>query len=241
MDKIKILIIEDELIVAEEIKELLVAQGYEVIGVADRSERAKDIVEKQKPDLVIADINIKGDVDGITLAEEFIEMFKPAIIFLTAYYDKEFIDRAKKVKPAAYLVKPFEAKNLLTALEIAISNRSDSPTSEDKSDTYKVNDGIFIKEQHKFVKVSLNIILYVEAVGSYIDIHTEKGKITLAINLKNFEERLADQRFFRIHRSFLVNLDKIEELSGNTIYINQKPIPVSGPHREEFMKRYKFI
>jgi DNA-binding LytR/AlgR family response regulator len=239
MEKIKILIVEDELIVSEEIKEILIESGYDVVGQADNGSKSLGLAEQHLPDLVVMDINIKGEMDGITVAGILRQKLNPAIIFLTAYYDKAFIDRAKKIQAAAYLVKPYDKKNLLAAIEMAIGNQGKS--LGETNDSYRVNDGIFIKEQSNFVKIHLDAILYVEAVGSYIDIHTTTGRQTLAINLKTFEERVGDPRFFRVHRSFLVNLNAIEVLSGNTIQIKDRSIPISGPHRDEFMKRYKFI
>jgi DNA-binding LytR/AlgR family response regulator len=241
MEKINVLIVEDELIVSEEIRELLIAQGYFVIGQAADSNSALSIIEEVVPDVVLMDINIKGAMDGIELANVILSRYQPAIIFLTAFYDNYFIERAKTVRPAAYLVKPFDEKNLIAAIEIAFGNGALQVATIPNETTYKVNDSIFFRNQSRFTKFSIPSIMYVKAEGSYIDIVTESGKTTLAINLKKFEARLADPRFMRVHRSYLVNLDCVDSLAGNTLYVREESIPISSEHRDEVMKRFKLI
>jgi DNA-binding LytR/AlgR family response regulator len=241
MQKVKILIVEDEWIVSEEIKELLIKNKYDVIGQAEDAESALAIVHESPADIALLDINIKGDKDGIELAQELNQTNTCAIIFLTAFDDKYFLDRAKKVKPAAYIVKPFEERNLKVAIEMAFNNLSETAVEEGHDNPYFVGDQIFIKDNSRFRKILLNDILYVEAVGSYTDIHFTTGKTTLAINLKAFEGKLSDPKFMRVHRSFLINTDKVDEYEGNSIYISQKSIPLSASRKEEFLKRFKFI
>jgi DNA-binding LytR/AlgR family response regulator len=241
MEKISVLVVEDELIVSEEIKEVLIANGYHVIGQAAEAKKALSIIEEAVPDVVLMDINIKGSMDGIELANEILSKYQPAIIFLTAFHDNYFIERAKTVRPAAYLVKPFDEKNLIAAIEIAFGNTSLQVASLPEETTYKVNDSIFFKSQTRFTKFSVASILFVKAEGSYIDVFTESGKTTLAINLKQFEARLADPRFMRVHRSYLINLDRVDSLSGNILYIHEERIPVSLENRDDLMKRFKLI
>ena len=241
MEGIRVLIVKDELIVSEEIKEMLIQNGYEVIGQAKSAKVALEILTQTPADIAITDINIKGDTDGIELAYEIVKNHSCAIIFLTAYDDSRFLDRAKKVKPAAYIVKPFEERNLKVAIEMAFSSLDNSIEEDHSSDSFFIADSIFIKDNNRFKKIRLDDVLYIEAVGSYSDIHIGDDKITLSINLKKFEERLSDPNFLRVHRSYLINTEKIDEFEGNTIYIKKNPIPLSASHREEFLKRLKLI
>jgi DNA-binding LytR/AlgR family response regulator len=240
MEKISVLVVEDEWIVSEEIKEILIQQGYDVVGQADDSNGALEILEKYTPDILLLDINIKGNLDGIELANLVLTKQQPIIIFLTAYHDQYFLNRAKQAKPAAYIVKPFDEKNLIAAIEIAVSNTA-LPNNNSEELSYKVNNFIFYKTQTKFSKIEISNISFVKAEGSYIEVVSPEAKVTLALNLKNFESKLADRRFMRVHRSYLINLEQVDSFSGNTIYIGEEAIPISTELREDVLKRFKFI
>ena len=240
MQKIRVLIVEDEWIVSEEIKELLDRNGYEIVGQTEDDLGALRMLDTHQVDVALLDINIKGERDGIELAEEIAGKHSCAIIFLTAYDDEQFLNRAKKVRPAAYIVKPFEARNLQNAIEIAFNNQIATKLPP-REESYTITDFIFIRENSRFKKVSIESILFVEALGSYTDIYTDSGKITLAINLKTFTENLDNPKFMRIHRSFLINLSKIDEYEGNCVFINKTMIPISSTHKDEFLNRFKFF
>lgn len=240
MSSARILIVEDQVIVSEEIKEILLAKGYEVIAQCTSAEEAHEALEKYACDVAILDINIEGDKDGIELAGEILEKHRCAIIFLTAYADKQFLARAKRVKPAAYIVKPFEETNLQMAIEIAFNNLLEAGV-EPKQEGFRVKDFIFIKDNTRYRKIKLDQIKYAEAEGSYTKVLMDEASLTLAINLKTFEQHLSSPEFMRIHRSYVINLQKIEEYEGNRVFINQKPIPISSTFKEDFMRRFTFL
>ncbi|MFT4738884.1 MAG: DNA-binding LytR/AlgR family response regulator [Cyclobacteriaceae bacterium] len=242
MQKIKVLIVEDEWIVSEELKELLVKHDFEVIGQAEDANAAMELAAANTPDILLTDINIKGDKDGIELAAEFIKKYNCAVIFLTAYYDDHFLRRAKRVDPAAYIIKPFEERNLIVAIDLAFSKLSATDDVEDRQNhNYLLNDRIFVRDKHKFVRLDIEDIVFIEADGSYSKIVTIDSEFTLAINLTTLEEKIDHPSFFRIHRSYLVNMFKIEGLAGNLVEIKHHSLPVSLSHREELAKRLKLI
>lgn len=240
MKNISVLIVEDEWIVSEEIMEVLTQSGYNVVGQVEDGNSALDILKEKEVDVALLDINIKGVMDGIELAHDIVKEFNCAIIFLTAFDDDHFINRAKKVKPAAYIVKPYQARNLEMAIEMAFNNllASENPP---KNESFFMPDYVFVKENSRFLKVRLEDIYFAEAVGSYTDIHIESGKKTVAINLKAFESSIDSSVFLRVHRSYLVNLSHIGAIDGNRVFINEKPIPISSSHKNELMERFKFI
>ena len=116
----KILIVEDEMIVAEEMADALRLLGYQVPAIVPSGEQAIQIVAKLKPDLVLMDINLQGDVDGIEAADSIRDSFQIPIVFLTAYSDTKTLERAKATEPFGYLLKPFEERELQTTIEIAL-------------------------------------------------------------------------------------------------------------------------
>ena len=122
MSSIKIIIVEDELIIAEDMKEMLLNMQYEVIGIANGCDEAEQILSRDIPDIALIDINLRGDEDGISLAMSIRKRYDIPIIFITSFSDKATVERAKQVKPNGYIVKPFEKEDLYTTIEIALDN-----------------------------------------------------------------------------------------------------------------------
>ncbi len=142
MSKLRILIVEDEPVIAENISMYLDNADFEVSGIAYDSIEAKEQLLTNTPDAAILDVNLESEQDGIDIAGYINEKFQLPFLFLTSYSDKETLERAKKVKPSGYIVKPFNEKTLLASLEIAISNftseknHSLPPLSLDKINGY---------------------------------------------------------------------------------------------------------
>jgi PAS domain S-box-containing protein/putative nucleotidyltransferase with HDIG domain len=120
MPKVKVLVVEDESLVARDIQNMLRSLSYEVLGVVASGEMALQKASKSAPDLVLMDIVLKGDIDGISAAEKLWEEFSIPVIYLTAYADETTFQRAKLTKPFGYLLKPFEERELQTTIEMAL-------------------------------------------------------------------------------------------------------------------------
>lgn len=242
--KIKVLIVEDEWIVSEEIKEVLVLHGFEVVGQTDNSEDALAMAEQHTPDIALLDIHIQGQNDGIETAKLLSEKYKNiAIIYLTAFADSSHLDRAKRTKPAAYMIKPFEPRNLAISIDLAFSNLQQStPTPTAKKDqVIALDDRIFIKENHKYIKLLISEILYVEAFGSYCEVTTTEDKHTFSFNLKQFQEKINHSTIYRVHRSFIINLEKVDAINGNMVMIQDRNIPIGESYRKAFAGKFNMI
>ncbi|HNR16689.1 MAG TPA: response regulator [Chitinophagaceae bacterium] len=135
MSKIKVLLVEDEPVIAENVSLYLDNNDFEVSGIAYDSEEAMDQLKLNTPDAIILDINLESDKDGIDIAGYINAVYQLPFVFLTSYSDKVTLERAKKVKPSGYIVKPFNEKTLLASLEIAISNHA----AEKNHDLPKLN------------------------------------------------------------------------------------------------------
>jgi len=120
----KIAIVEDEKLIALDIKQRLGQLGYEVVGLADSAPSALILVARTSPDLVLMDIHLRGDIDGIEAADQIKTQFNLPVVFLTAHADTKTLDQAKATQPFGYLVKPVETHNLSTSIEIAIARHS---------------------------------------------------------------------------------------------------------------------
>lgn len=120
MSKKKALIVEDEVIIAEDIKQILLSLDYEVVGIATKYTTALDSLETNDMDVALVDIMLGGSKNGIDLAHQIIERFKIPFIFLTSHADAATVKKAKETQPSAHLLKPFSKDDLFTTLEIAL-------------------------------------------------------------------------------------------------------------------------
>ncbi|MDF1697264.1 MAG: response regulator transcription factor [Saprospiraceae bacterium] len=120
--KIKILIIEDEPLIARDLKRICTKLGYHVIGIAYQSSQALDMLHSRSYDLILSDINIKGHLDGIEIGKIIREKYDKPLIYVTSFADINTIHRAKETTPNGYVVKPFDEKDIYSSIEIALFN-----------------------------------------------------------------------------------------------------------------------
>ncbi|WP_299755824.1 LytTR family transcriptional regulator DNA-binding domain-containing protein [uncultured Pontibacter sp.] len=248
MTKPKILISEDEVIIAEDLAASLEELGYETCAI-DTGEDTIDMIRATHPDLVLLDINLRGDADGVDIGSRIREEFGIPFIYLTAYADPATIDRAKKTEPDGFLVKPFDEKSLRSAIEIALykhdSNHKDSKPANGASfnpkDKEIATDYIFVKVKHRIIKVHYSDILWVEAYDNYSFIVTADQKYLVSSTLKDMEQKLPSQNFVRVHRSYIANLDKIEALEENSVVFSKGEIPIGKSYKKALMSRFNII
>lgn len=120
--KLKVLIVEDEVLIAKHIEDALINGGFSVVGIAHDSETALDYISNRQPNFIILDINIDGQKDGIEVAEIVKSKYDIPFMFLTALSDIQTLDRAKKVNPCGYIVKPFKTRDLVSSITIGLYN-----------------------------------------------------------------------------------------------------------------------
>ncbi len=243
---VKILIVEDEMLIAAKISTLLTELGYEVTGILARAEDALAHAAENVPDIALLDIRLKGKMDGVELAQALQKERELPIIFLTANADEVTFNRAKAAKPYAFISKPFKKLDLQRAIELTISRMADNQAiaiEENHSDEapFILSDRIFVRHKDSMVKIFLEDILYIEADRNYCRIFTKNKEYLLAITLKIMEEKLPTQHFIRVHRSFIVNLAQIDEVAESHLIIARKAIPLSKSLREELLKRIQTI
>jgi len=245
---IKILVVEDEMIIGAKISMQLTSLGYEVTGMLPRGEEAVLHVQQNKPDIILLDINLKGKIDGIETARQIQLQNNIPIIYLTANADEATFNRAKPTKPAAFISKPFKQLDLQRAIELTISrmaeqdNGSSIQESTDNSgQSFILSDRIFIRHKEKMVKIMLADILYMEADRNYSHIFTTTKEYVLSVTLKTIEEKLPVKLFQRIHRSYIINIMHVDEVAENHAIIAQKPIPLGTGIKEQLMQRLQTL
>ena len=244
---ISILIVEDNMIIGAKVSMLLTELGYEVAGIIPRAEEALLNIENNPPDILLLDIHLKGNMDGIELAHQMQVSRDIPIIYLTSNSDEKTFDRAKKTRPFAFISKPYKKLDLQRAVELTLSRMADKNTEakstpQDES-PFILSDRIFVRHKDKMVKVFIHDILFVEADRNYCMVHTTEKEFLLTVPLKVLEGHLPDGKFMRVHRSFVVNLGKIDALADNHEYLvfGQKNVPVSRRFKEAVVKRLRLI
>jgi DNA-binding LytR/AlgR family response regulator len=230
--EIKIGIVEDELIIAEKIKRLLAGMGYLTCEPVSNYDEALAMIAKEKPDMLLLDINLSSKKDGIDLAEQINKQYRLPFIFLTANSDSATIERAKKVNPNAYLVKPFNKDELFASIEIAFNNYSTTKSAATAT-VAVLKDFIFIKDNHRFVKLLFDDIVYIESRENYVVIHTkEKRSNIIRSTFTDFITELPAEKFYRTHRGFAVQTGLIENVQPTEVSAYGFNIPISNTYRE---------
>jgi two-component system, LytTR family, response regulator LytT len=250
MSKTNILIVEDENIVAKDIQQSLKKLGYNVIDIASSGETAIKIAEEKKPDLILMDIMLKGEMSGIDAAEHVKKNLNIPIIFLTAYADESTLNKAKITEPYGYIIKPFKEVDLHTSIEMAIyKHEKEDAVRKERDFLYSLvenkeaKDIIFIKSNSKLVKVKTADIYYVEALKDYVIINTTVGRYTIHSTMKDIESKLSPADFIRVHRSYIVRVDKIASIEQPNVIIedDKKVIPIGGSYKDDLLKRLNLI
>lgn len=250
MANINILVVEDEIIVSKDIQNSLKRLGYSIVGSAASGEKAIEAALKEKPDLILMDIMLKGDMNGIEAAEKIKEKVNIPIIFLTAYAEDSTLSKAKMVEPYGYILKPFKEIDLKTAIEVAIyKHAKEIEVIKERDLLFQIveskedNDFVFIKSKSKFVKINISDISLIEALKDYVIIHTKEGKFTVHSTMKDIEKKFDFENFFRVHRSFIININKIISIEHSNILLEgySKAIPIGGSYKESFSKKMKWV
>jgi two-component system, response regulator PdtaR len=254
---VKILLIEDQQIIAEDLEGLLTDWGYQVVGCAASGNEALSLFKEYQPDLALVDVHIEGDTDGIEVVKQFNKTRPIPIVYLTAQADAETIERAKSSHPFAYLLKPFDEQSLQISLDLAfdifakhksvfskIDDTPPSPANEVKLNAEMIlqnDDSIFIKQNYRFVKLNKDDIILIEADRNHSFIHTKQHRYIVRMPLVTVVERLQNDKLVRVHRSFAVNIKHVQEFNESEIILNGKDIPFSNNYRDEFLRNFNIM
>jgi DNA-binding LytR/AlgR family response regulator len=231
-------IVEDELLVADSMSEMLKELGYEVSKPAISYSRAIKMIEDFNPELLLLDIQLAGSKDGIELAETVRTSHNMPVIFLTANSDAATINRAKNVKPNAFLVKPFTQNELFAAIEIASHNFTEQNRDWAAPANPAYPNILMVKDSNSIVKVYVHEILYLQAEHVYVTIHLKDGrKLTVRSGLKDYLQNFDPRFFYLVHRSYAANLKHVHKIEGNEIVLNRHRIPIGKTQKEELLQR----
>lgn len=253
MTKANVLVVEDEFIVSKDIQSSLKKLGYNVVGAAPSGEKALEILETEQPDVVLMDIMLKGEMNGIETAEIVKNQYSIPVIYLTAYADEATLSKAKVTEPYGYILKPFKEIDLHTSIEMALyKHKKELEVERERDMLYSLvenkekdpaHEFIFVKSNSKLVKLNMKEIYFIEALKDYVVINTAETRYTIHSTMKDIETKLGGDQFIRVHRSFIVRLDKIASIDFPNLQLenDRKLIPIGGSYRDELTARIKML
>lgn len=219
MKRVKIYILEDEIITQELIKQTLENLQFKVCGMATNAEIALKEIELLKPDIAILDIRVEGVQTGIWLGNQLSIPF----IYLTAFNDIETIKKAITSKPAGYLIKPFNNKDLFIAVELALSKIKNTAQ-------------IIIKDKDRNIVVLEEHILFAKKEDQYLTLYFKDSEKLIRSSIKDFLGQLNSTSFLQVHRSYVINKNYITAFNNKEITINNSSIPISKSFAKEVLE-----
>ena len=241
----RILVVEDEAIVRKDIQSTLEKLGHSVVGTAAEGSTAIEVADRERPDLVLMDIMLKGDMSGIEAAMIIHGAYGIPVIFLTAYSDESTLSRARVAEPYGYIVKPFKAIDVQTTVEMALHRHAHDAEVRRERDalhemaTRESAGPLFLKHQGRQLRVNLEDIYYISALKDYVSVHVKDRRYIVHGTMKSIESRLPPDKFMRIHRSFIVRLDKVEAIDAPHVIMEdgKGSIPIGDSYYGKLLER----
>jgi two-component system, LytTR family, response regulator LytT len=233
--EIRILIIEDEALIAQKIKMQLESFGYQIAGVFYNFEAATPAIQELDFDVLITDINLGDGIDtksGIVLAQQLKEIKECPIIFLTAFSDKDTIKKATTVSPSAYLVKPVNEANLFAAVQLAVENFTSNQSKESEEES--TPDYFFVKMGKKYIKIFWKDVYYMQAIKNYVKICTREQTSGVLVAgslqqvLQNMIPESLQNRFIKINRAEAIAKEIVTQVSDDEVVTPYGTFSVSG-------------
>lgn len=226
MKNTKILIVEDEILIAEDLKDTLQILGFTAIELAHDKKTALQKLETFCPQITLLDIRLEKDTEGIEIGNFIASKKLGQFIYITAHSDVEMVKKIIYTNPSAYITKPVKKSDLFASISLAL---------EQSKVTNSVTRHLAIKDGYDTVKIDMATIRFVEAEGNYLNIHCVDKKYVARQSMESFIKELDSDMFYKIHRSFLVNVRRIVRYSKKEICLdNGKIIPVSRNIKADF-------
>lgn len=251
MAQTNVLVVEDESIVSKDIQHSLKKLGYNVVGAAATGEQAVKLAVETQPDIILMDIMLKGEMNGIEAATQIRTETNIPVIFLTAYADESTLNKAKVTQPYGYIIKPFKEIDIHTSIEMALyKHKKEAEVLKERDLLFNLVEGqgttkdlLFVKSNSRLVKLKMSDIYYIEALKDYVVINTLNTRYTIHSTMKDIEAKLQDSDFLRVHRSFIVRIDKIVAIEQPNLILenDKKIIPIGGSYKDDLAKRLNLV
>lgn len=238
---IRVLIVEDEPLYADQLELHLQNLGYEPVGPAANARTALALFRTEAIDLALLDVQLRGPMDGIELAAELLALRPVPLLFLTSRADDATFARARPLGPAAYLIKPVAPDALQRAMALAVDSFATQYTAPDApaAPASHPSDALFVKENGLLEKIRLSEIQSVEANDKVCRVILAGRTVQVRMPLRELVRHLPPEHFVQIQRSYFVNLDHIERLDPvrNLVQVGELLLPVSETYHAELLRR----
>lgn len=244
MDAARLVIVEDDAVIAADLGTLLTDLGHRVVATCPDAAGALQAVAVHRPDLVLLDINLGQGRDGVHIAERLNAEEQVPFVFITGHTDQRTLDRVKATRPAGFIIKPFDEDDLRAQIGIALARQSAQADAGERNAEHRQQgsrgaEALFVRDKGRLVKVPVHDIRYVEADNNYVVVHTADRRYVMACSLSSMEERLASSFFVRIHRRYLVDVRRITGLREREAHLGELVLPVGKTHKEELRLRWE--
>ncbi|MCI5055847.1 MAG: response regulator [Flavobacteriales bacterium] len=228
----RILVIEDEIIIAEDLRSNLEEMNYEVVCVAINYKEVVAFLEKDIGfDIALVDIMLGGAKNGFDVARLIKQKRNAPFIFLTSYSDQNTLEDARELEPAGYVLKPYNVKDLYAAIEIVpLKQQTQNPKNSTDENI------IFIKNKDVLKKVDVNKISRIKADGNYLELYYLGERVLVRSTLDKFLSAY-NTDLIRVHKSYAVNLHAIDSLSGAFIQTGDIQIPIGTTYKKELLNK----
>lgn len=221
----RILIVDDETTIAEMCETMLTDLGYQVVGKAHTYNSAIAQMQSKQIDLIMLDIDLKEEKNGIDLANHIKSELKIPFLYLTSFADNLTVKMAVQTIPEAYLIKPFTEEDLFTTIEVIRSKK-------------EIDHTIQIKNGHEVINLSANDVALIKSDNNYLELYVNQKKHLIRSSLETFLKENDYPNFVRIHRSYVVNLLKVSSFSRQHVIVGDFKCPISRSYKQELFERF---
>lgn len=228
---IKCVVVDDEEMARKMMEQLIKRlDKWQLIASCENVMQARDFLQKNKVDVLFLDIEM-GELSGLDLLK--IIKVQPEVIIVSS--KEKYAFDAFEFEVTDYLLKPVALDRFMKAIE-----RVESRLARDEQN-YATSESVFVKANNQIMSIKLTDIQWVEAYGDYVNIYTEKDRLVIHSTMKGIESKLPSDQFLRVHRSYIIRLDKINSIDDTLIVIGKKLIPIGDSYKGDLMNRLKFL
>ncbi|RYU95535.1 LytR/AlgR family response regulator transcription factor [Emticicia agri] len=243
MTLLKILIIEDEIITATDLKEILRQNGHIVTAIAKNYSETLIALNKELPDLVLIDIQLRNSsLDGIEIAKILTSVYMIPFVFLTSHSETQMFERAKTTNPAAYLLKPIRHQEVVFQIELAYNHYIANKKVENNP---VKSENVFLPLERGHQKIVKSDVLFIKAEGAYVNVYVKNqiAPFLFSMNIGYLAQYFLTSNFYQISRSYIVNLDYLIRYDAENIYVSgyNGKIPLPQNRKAEFLKKLAVI
>ena len=241
----KIMIVEDEELMSDKMEMQIEKLGHEVFAVVDNSDDALKHLEDQQPDLILMDVRIEGEYDGVELADMILKKWDIPVLFITSNHDDSTFRRISRIASEGMITKPFTDIQLQRSIGFILGKKKKEVLPENGNAISWAKDAneLFIKHNKVLNRIHLDDIFYIESDGKYIQIHLVDRKFLVRMSLKEFHLKLDQKQFIQTHRKFVVNSKKINsiDLEHSVVMMDNMQVPLSRREREVVLKELDWL